>query len=127
MARMARMLTYLARDILENDLQLQPSIENARRIGPFKDDGTPRPILAKFLYRPERFRVIQKKRDLRDSVRVSDDLIWGDRQLGKLRKDLGFIMACYTLTMHYIRLECLISIHFCIRRVSPILNIYIVL
>ena len=43
------------RDILENDLQLQPSIENTHRIGPFKDDGTPRPILAKFLYRPEHF------------------------------------------------------------------------
>ena len=63
-----------------NDLQLQPNIENAHRIGPFKDDGTPRPILAKFLYGPERFRVIKKKRDLRDGVRVSDDLIWEDRQ-----------------------------------------------
>ena len=47
------------------------------------DDGTPRPILAKFLYRPERFRVIKKKRDLRDGVRVSDDLIWEDRQKKK--------------------------------------------
>ena len=36
-------------DILENDLQLHPNIENAHRIGPFKDDGTPRPILW-FLY-----------------------------------------------------------------------------
>ena len=45
------------RGILENDLQLQPNIENAHRIGPFKDDGTPKSILAKFLYRPERFRV----------------------------------------------------------------------
>lgn len=71
------------RGILENDLQLQPSIENAHRIGPFKDDGTPRPILAKFLYRPERFRVIKKKRDLSDGVRVSDDLIWEDRQKKK--------------------------------------------
>ena len=60
------------RDILENDLQLQPSIENAHRIGPFKDDGTPR----LFLYRPERFRIIKKKRDLRDGMRVSDDLMW---------------------------------------------------
>ena len=64
------------RDIIENDLQLQSNIKNAHRIGPFKDDGTPRPVLAKFLYRPERFRVIKKKRDLRDGVRVSDDLIW---------------------------------------------------
>ena len=73
------------RDILiENDLQLNLSIENAQRIGPFKDDGTFRQILAiKFLYRPERFRVIKKKRDLRDGVRVSDDLIWEDRQKKK--------------------------------------------
>ena len=71
------------RDIIENDLQLQSNIENAHRIAPFKDDGTPRPILAKFLYRPELFRVIKKKRDLRDGVRVSDDLIWEDRQKKK--------------------------------------------
>lgn len=70
-------------DIIENDLQFQPSIENAHRIGPFKDDGTPRPILAKFLYCPERFRVIKKKRDLRNGVCVLDDLIWEDRQKKK--------------------------------------------
>ena len=77
------------RDILVNDLQLQPNIENAHRISPFKDDGTPRPILAKFLYRPEWFRVIKKKRDLRDGVRVSDDLIWEDRQK---KKQLRLVM-----------------------------------
>jgi len=70
------------RDIIGNDLQLQANIENAHRIGPFKDDGTPRPILAKFLYRLEWFRVI-KKRDLRNGVHVSDDLIWEDRQKKK--------------------------------------------
>lgn len=36
-----------------------------------KDDGTPRPILAKFLYRPEWFRVIIKKSELCNGVRVS--------------------------------------------------------
>ncbi|CAH3150920.1 unnamed protein product [Porites lobata] len=36
------------RDIIENDLQLQSNIENAHRIGPFKDDGTPRPIWLSF-------------------------------------------------------------------------------
>ena len=77
------------RDILVNDLQLQPNIENAHRISPFKYDGTPRPILAKFLYRPEWFRVIKKKRDLRDGVRVSDDLIWEDRQK---KKQLRLVM-----------------------------------
>jgi len=70
------------RDVIGNDLQLQANIESAHRIGPFKDDGIPRPILAKFLYHPERFRVI-KKRDLRNGVRVSDDLIWEDRQKKK--------------------------------------------
>ena len=84
------------RDIIENDLQLQSNIENAHRIGPFKDDGTPRPILAKFLYRPERFRVIKKKRDLRDGVRVSDDLIWEDRQKKKqLRSVTKQSGSCY--------------------------------
>ena len=71
------------RDILENDLQFHPNIENAHRIGPFKDDGTPRPILAKFLHCPERFRVIKKKRELRNGVRLSDDLIWENRQKKK--------------------------------------------
>ena len=75
--------------LIENDLQLQLSIENAHRIVPFKDDGTSGPILAKFLYRPERFRVIKKKRDLRDSVRVSNDLIWEERQK---KKQLGSVM-----------------------------------
>ena len=71
------------RDILENDLQLHPNIENPHRIGSFKDDGTPKPILAKFLYRPERFTVIKKKSELRKGMRVSDDLIWEDRQKKK--------------------------------------------
>ena len=48
-------------DIIENDLQLQSNIENAHRIGPFKDDGTPRPILAKFLYRPERLELSKRR------------------------------------------------------------------
>ena len=66
------------RDILESELQLQPSVENAHRIGP-------RPILAKFLYRLrlEHFRVIKEKRDLRDGLRVSHDLIWEDRRKKK--------------------------------------------
>ena len=70
-------------DIIGNDFQLQPNIENFHRIRPFKDDGTPRPILAKFLYRLEQLRVAKKKRDLPDGVRVSDDLIWKDCQKKK--------------------------------------------
>ena len=49
------------RDIIENDLQLQSNIANANRVGPFKDDGTPRPILAKFLYRPERLELSKRR------------------------------------------------------------------
>ena len=45
-------------DILEkifsSDLNLKPVIENALRIGPFRDDGSPHLIIAKFLYRSER-------------------------------------------------------------------------
>ena len=62
---------------------MRSNIENAHRIGPFKEDVTPRPILSKLLYRPERFRVIKEKRDRRDGVRVSDDLIWEDLQKKK--------------------------------------------
>ena len=64
------------RDILESELQLQPSVEDAHRI-------SPRQILAKFLYRLEHFRVIKKRRDLSDGLRVSHDLIWEDRQKKK--------------------------------------------
>ena len=76
------------RDSIENDLQLQSNIENAHRIGTFKNDVTTRPVLAKFLYRPERFKVIKKKRDLRDSVCISDDLIWEDHLKKKQLKSV---------------------------------------
>lgn len=76
--------------ILSDDLGIETSIENAHRIGgPRADDGAdPRPIIAKFIYRPERFCVIQKKRDLKNGVRVSEDLIWEDRQKKKKLKDV---------------------------------------
>ena len=115
---------------------MQSDIENAHRIGPFKGDGTPRPILVKFLYRPERFRVIKKKRDLRDGVRVSDDLIREDRQkkkqLGSVMKeafkggkDLDFIMASFISTVSYIRLE--MFEQYTLLFLSLILNAYIAL
>ena len=71
------------RDILESELQLQPSVEDAHRI-------SPRQILAKFLYRLEHFRVIKKRRDLSDGLRVSHDLIWEDRQK---KKQLRSVMS----------------------------------
>ncbi|CAH3016115.1 unnamed protein product [Porites evermanni] len=42
-----------------------PEIENAHRVGPRNNDK-PRVIICKFLYRPQRYKVIQKKRDLED-------------------------------------------------------------
>ena len=76
--------------ILSDDLGIETSIENAHRIGgPRADDrADPRPIIAKFIYRPERFCVIQRKRDLKNGVRVSEDLIWEDRQKKKKLKDV---------------------------------------
>ena len=50
-------------DILDSDLQVQPTIENAHRIGAPKSDGSPRPILAKFLYRPEQFRITDQEEE----------------------------------------------------------------
>ena len=134
--RLEDCIAKLRDTLIENDLQLQLSIENAHRIGPFKDDGTPRPILAKFLYRPERFRVIREKRDLRDGVRVErSDMgrpskeeaieICYERGM-KLGKDLDFIMPSYTLTVRYIRLE-MFEQYTLLIRVSPIFNIFIAL
>ena len=129
------------RGILENDLQLQPNIENAHRIGPFKDDGTPGAILAKFLYRPERFRVIKKKRELRDGVRVSDDLIWEDRQKKKElrlvmeedafeagKRPIDFIMASFISTARFIKLEMFeqyILLYMCKSRLKCLLSFII--
>ena len=60
--------------ILCHDLGIKPAIENAHRIaGPrISAANVSRPIV-KFLYRPERFQVNQKKRSLKNGVRVSDD------------------------------------------------------
>jgi len=70
-------------DVISSDLNFQPTIENAHRSGVRREDGSPRPILAKFLYRPERLAIIKKKRDLKNNVRISEDLIWEDRERKK--------------------------------------------
>ena len=41
-----------------------------------------------FLYRLKRFKVLQKKRDLQDGVRVTEDLIWENREKKKKLKDV---------------------------------------
>ena len=48
--------------IISSDLNFQPTIENVHSSGVRREDGSSRPILAKSLYRPERFAIIKKKR-----------------------------------------------------------------
>ena len=44
-------------DILANRLNLEPKLENTRRAGP-RSDSKPRATICKFVYRPERHKVI---------------------------------------------------------------------
>ena len=76
--------------ILSDDLGIKPVIENAHSIGgPRTGAATdPRPVIGKFLYRPERFQVIRKNRNLKNGVRVSDDLFWEDRQKKKKLREV---------------------------------------
>ena len=74
-------------DILANQLNLEPKLENAHRVGP-RSDSKPRAIICKFVYRPERYKVIRKKRDLKDGVWITEDLIWEDREKKKKLKDV---------------------------------------
>ena len=53
---------------------MEPTIENAHRVGPSITDKR-RAIVCKFIYRPERFKVLQKKRDLQNNVWITEDLI----------------------------------------------------
>ena len=57
-----------AHDVLANQLNLEPKLENAHRAGP-RSDSKPRAIICKFVYRPERYKVTGKKRDPSDGVR----------------------------------------------------------
>ena len=69
-------------DILADQLNLEPKLENVHRTGP-RSDAKPRAIICKFVYRPERFKVIQKKHSLEDNVWITEDLIWEDREKKK--------------------------------------------
>lgn len=62
-------------DILANQLNLEPKLENVHRAGP-RSDAKPRAIIYKFVYRPERYKVIQKKRDLKDGVCITAGLLY---------------------------------------------------
>ena len=74
--------------IFSNDFNIKPEIKNARRIGAFRDDGSPRPLIAKFIYRPERFQIFRKRRDLQNMVWLSVDLIYEDPQKKNLYKNV---------------------------------------
>ena len=67
------------KNILLDQLSMEPLIENAHRLGTVRDNGTPRPIMCKFSYRPERFQVVKRKREL-NNVWITEDLIQEDRQ-----------------------------------------------
>ena len=62
-------------------------MKNAHRAGARSDDK-PRAIICKFVYRPERYKVIKKKRDLKDGVWITEDLIWEDREKKKKLRDV---------------------------------------
>ena len=70
-------------EIISSDLNIRPTIENADRVGTRKEDGPPRPILAKFLYRPKRKAINNKKKNFKNDVRTSEDLFWKDRERKK--------------------------------------------
>lgn len=76
--------------ILSDDLGIKPVIENARRIGGPRPRARTdlRPVIAKFLYRPEYFQIIWKKRSLKSDVRVPDYLIWEDQQKKKKLREV---------------------------------------
>ena len=75
--------------IISKDLKQKPVIENAHRVGPSRDDGSPHPIIAKFLYRPDRRDILRNKKLFKNGTYVSEDLIPEDR---KRKNDLKAVM-----------------------------------
>lgn len=75
--------------IISNDLSEKPVIENAHRVGPLRNDGSPRPIIAKFLYRPERRDILRKKKLFKNGIYTAEDLTPEDR---KRKNELKTVM-----------------------------------
>lgn len=48
------------KNILLDQLNMEPVIENTHRLTTVRNNGTPRHSMSKFLYRPERFQVIKR-------------------------------------------------------------------
>ena len=73
-------------NILHETLGYQANIENAHRTGR-RRPGKPRHIIAKFLYRPERRKVLYNKRNLGNNIWVIEDLIKEDVETKKFYQD----------------------------------------
>ena len=67
------------KSLIKNDLNLDVVKENAHRTGKARGNQ-PRQIIAKFLYRPDIRRIMMRRRDLKDGVFVTADLIREDRE-----------------------------------------------
>jgi len=65
-------------DVLAKQLNLEPKLENTHRAGP-RSDSKSRAIICKFVYRPERYEVIRKKREITDN-RGSDLVGLGEEE-----------------------------------------------
>ena len=63
-------------------------IENAHRVCPQREDGTPRPTIAKFVFRPGRRNILRRKKDLKNGVYISEDLIPENRKRKTELKDV---------------------------------------
>ena len=95
--------------IISKDLKQKPVIENAHRVGPSRDDGSPRPIIAKFLYRPDRRDILRNKKLFKNGTYVSEDLIPEDRKRKndlKAVNDLNFVMENFILMASLIIVSC---------------------
>ena len=73
--------------LLYNTLGYEANIENAHRTGR-KRLGKPRHIVAKFLYRPERRKILSNRRNLSDNVWVVEGLINEDLEVKKVYQDI---------------------------------------
>ena len=73
--------------LLYNTLGYEANIENTHRTGR-KWPGKPRHIIAKFLYRPERRKVLFNRRNLSDNMWVVEDLVKEDAEVRKLYQDI---------------------------------------
>jgi len=74
-------------DILYETLGYEATIENAHRTGR-RRPGKPRHIIAKFLYRTERRKVLLNRKNLSDNVWIIEDLIKEDVDKKKSYQDI---------------------------------------